>query len=81
MFTYWVGERPMVAFADYELINETIVRDGDNYTDRDFFQEFYLLVRGSNLIPVKNVAFIFFPSQFQAQMGLCTWSVGGMVVR
>lgn len=46
IYTYWVGERPMVAFTDYELINDTIVRDGDNYTDRDFFQDFYLLARG-----------------------------------
>ncbi|KAL3073146.1 hypothetical protein niasHT_035422 [Heterodera trifolii] len=48
IYTYWLGERPMVAFADFELINETIVKDGDTYTDRDFFQDFYFLVRGQN---------------------------------
>lgn len=39
----------MVAFADFEVINETIVRDGDAYTDRDFFQDFYTHVRGTVL--------------------------------
>ena len=45
---YKVGEQPMVAFTEYSLINETIVKDGDNYTDRDFFQDFYTLARGEN---------------------------------
>ncbi|CAK5087097.1 unnamed protein product [Meloidogyne enterolobii] len=48
IYTYWVGEQPMVAFTEYSLINETIVKDGDNYTDRDFFQDFYTLARGVN---------------------------------
>nr|CAD2185018.1 unnamed protein product [Meloidogyne enterolobii] len=48
IYTYWVGEQPMVAFTEYSLINETIVKDGDNYTDRDFFQDFYTLARGKN---------------------------------
>lgn len=50
MFTYWVGEVPFVAFADHQTIHETIVKDADTYTDREFFGDFYKLVRGKHFI-------------------------------
>lgn len=46
IYTYWLGEKPVIAFCDYSLMNETLIKDGENYTDRDFFNDFYLLVRG-----------------------------------
>uniref|UniRef100_A0A915ED05 CYtochrome P450 family n=1 Tax=Ditylenchus dipsaci TaxID=166011 RepID=A0A915ED05_9BILA len=46
IFTYWLGEKPTVAIAEYSLMNETIVKDGDSYADRDFFNEWLYLIRG-----------------------------------
>ncbi|CAJ0954202.1 unnamed protein product, partial [Mesorhabditis belari] len=34
IYTYWLGPFPAVIIADYELIKETIIKDGDKYTDR-----------------------------------------------
>jgi cytochrome P450 family 33 len=49
VFTYWLGETPFVALADYETIIEALVKDGDAYTDREFFDGFYRLIRGESI--------------------------------
>jgi hypothetical protein len=46
VFTYWLGEIPFVAFADYKTISETLIKDGENYTDREFFNDFLRQARG-----------------------------------
>jgi cytochrome P450 family 33 len=45
IFTYWIGEQPWVAFADYETINKTFIEDSDSFDGRAYFTEFYLLCR------------------------------------
>lgn len=46
VFTYWLGETPFVAFADFETIEKTLGDDADCYTDREFFGDFYTSIRG-----------------------------------
>lgn len=46
MYTYWVGETPVIAITDYDLIQETIVKDGDAYAGRNFFNAAFELFRG-----------------------------------
>ena len=47
IFTYWIGEKPVVAIADYKLMKETIIDDGDSYIDRDFFNDFFNILRNN----------------------------------
>jgi hypothetical protein len=35
-----------VALADYETIMEVLVKNGDACTDREFFDDFYRMIRG-----------------------------------
>jgi cytochrome P450 family 33 len=37
VFTYWLGNFPVVAIADYQKMVETVVKDADNYVDRQTF--------------------------------------------
>jgi len=37
IYTYWIGEIPIVAVTDYATIKETFIRNGDAYAGRDFF--------------------------------------------
>jgi hypothetical protein len=37
VFTYWLGNLPVVAIADYQKMVETVVKDADNYVDRQNF--------------------------------------------
>ncbi|KAI6222435.1 hypothetical protein M3Y99_01500700 [Aphelenchoides fujianensis] len=46
VFTYWLGETPFVAFADFETIAKTLGGDADCYTDRAFFNDFWTSIRG-----------------------------------
>lgn len=46
VYTYWVGETPVIAITDYDLIQETIVKDGDAYAGRNFFNATFELFRG-----------------------------------
>ncbi|VDL73475.1 unnamed protein product [Nippostrongylus brasiliensis] len=46
-FTFWMGPRPAVVLADYELIKDTIVKDGAAYTGR-MENPFSRTVRGGN---------------------------------
>jgi hypothetical protein len=32
IYTFWLGEDPIVVLADYEVMKETFIRDGDSYT-------------------------------------------------
>uniref|UniRef100_A0A914CYU8 Cytochrome P450 n=1 Tax=Acrobeloides nanus TaxID=290746 RepID=A0A914CYU8_9BILA len=34
IYTAWIGEIPMVVITDYNLINETLVKDADSYAGR-----------------------------------------------
>ncbi|CAD5233548.1 unnamed protein product [Bursaphelenchus xylophilus] len=45
VFTYWMGEKPVVAFADYKTLDQTFNKDGENFAGRDFFPEFYLSLK------------------------------------
>uniref|UniRef100_A0AC35EUI7 Cytochrome P450 n=1 Tax=Panagrolaimus sp. PS1159 TaxID=55785 RepID=A0AC35EUI7_9BILA len=47
VFTYWIGEKPLVAIADYKTMKETIIDDGETYINRDFFNDFMLLLRNN----------------------------------
>uniref|UniRef100_A0A1I7SH59 Cytochrome P450 n=3 Tax=Bursaphelenchus xylophilus TaxID=6326 RepID=A0A1I7SH59_BURXY len=42
VFTYWMGEKPVVAFADYKTLDQTFNKDGENFSGHDFFPDFYL---------------------------------------
>lgn len=50
VFTYWLGEKPIVAFCDYDTINETLIKDGDNWSGRDFFKEFYCNLKCKDIL-------------------------------
>lgn len=41
VYTHWLGEHPVVAVNDYKLIQETFIKDGDNYAERVKFEEFF----------------------------------------
>jgi hypothetical protein len=39
VYTYWLGEKPIVSLASFDTIRETILKDGDAYTGTEFFPE------------------------------------------
>ena len=45
IFTYWMGEMPVVALTDYKLIKQTFLSDGDSYTGRDFLNAGYEVLK------------------------------------
>uniref|UniRef100_A0A914Z0A1 Cytochrome P450 n=1 Tax=Panagrolaimus superbus TaxID=310955 RepID=A0A914Z0A1_9BILA len=47
VFTYWIGEKPLVAIADYNTMKETLIDDGDSYINRDFFNDFMIILRNN----------------------------------
>jgi cytochrome P450 family 33 len=54
IFTYWLGNLPVVAIADYQKMVETVVKDADNYVDVQTFP-FEATFRGPFLIGrIKN---------------------------
>ncbi|CAJ0933877.1 unnamed protein product, partial [Mesorhabditis belari] len=48
VFTYWMSEMPVVAICEYEAMKESVIKDGDNYVDRSFMEEFNVILRGGN---------------------------------
>lgn len=48
IYTYWAGETPLVAVADYKLIIETFHKDGDAYAGRPpgMGQKLHVMTRG-----------------------------------
>jgi hypothetical protein len=45
MYTFWLGETPIICLTDYNLINETFVKDGDAYVGRIKAPMFMKLIR------------------------------------
>ncbi|KAH7710349.1 Protein CYP-33C1 [Aphelenchoides avenae] len=48
VYTYWMGEIPVVSVTSYEKIAETIQRDGDAYAGRLKMEKFLTIIRGGN---------------------------------
>lgn len=46
VFTFWMGEFPIVFVADYAKIMETFHKDGETYAGRFIFEELDLLLKG-----------------------------------
>src|SRR4051794_6596186 len=46
IFTYWIGEAPIVAITDFELIKETFLKDGETYAGRDYLNAGFLHLKG-----------------------------------
>ncbi|KAH7709062.1 Protein CYP-33C1 [Aphelenchoides avenae] len=46
VFTYWMGEKPIVAVTDFQTIQEAFNKDGYAYAGSDFFTDFFQLQRG-----------------------------------
>ncbi|KAI6190898.1 CYtochrome P450 family [Aphelenchoides bicaudatus] len=46
VFTYWLGNTPFVALCSFDSIQEVLVNNADSCTDREFFDDFYRLIRG-----------------------------------
>lgn len=46
VFTFWMGEAPVVNVAEYQIIYDTFVRDADSYTGRVVFEGLTKLFRG-----------------------------------
>ncbi|KAI1705045.1 cytochrome p450 domain-containing protein [Ditylenchus destructor] len=46
VYTYWLGEDPMVAVCDYNIIMETFQKDGDAYAGRPNHDEFDKFMKG-----------------------------------
>uniref|UniRef100_A0A915LZ60 Cytochrome P450 n=1 Tax=Meloidogyne javanica TaxID=6303 RepID=A0A915LZ60_MELJA len=53
IYTYWVGEQPMVAFTEYSLINETIEGQAWREHRKFLMNVFRNLVVGKNLLEQK----------------------------
>ena len=49
IFTYWVGETPVVSITDFNLVRDTFIKDGDSYTGRNFFPKFQKILRGKKI--------------------------------
>ncbi|CAD5228731.1 unnamed protein product [Bursaphelenchus xylophilus] len=45
MFTFWMGEVPVVCFADYDTIQETLVKEADTFGGRFTFGRLSIVVR------------------------------------
>uniref|UniRef100_A0A914VK46 Cytochrome P450 n=1 Tax=Plectus sambesii TaxID=2011161 RepID=A0A914VK46_9BILA len=48
VYTYWIGTLPIVSVSDYQLMQETFVKDGDTYTGRKRFDWLSDEFRGGN---------------------------------
>ncbi|CAJ0962292.1 unnamed protein product, partial [Mesorhabditis belari] len=46
VFTFWLSFKPIVVIADFDQMRETIVKDGDKFTDRFSFEDFNRFIRG-----------------------------------
>lgn len=46
VYTYWMGELPVVCVADYQVINETFIKDSETYAGRPDFTDFLEIWRG-----------------------------------
>ncbi|KAI6193226.1 Cytochrome P450-33C9 [Aphelenchoides besseyi] len=46
VYTYWLGELPLVAVTDYEMIMDTFHKDGEAFAGRWSFAQFDYMVRG-----------------------------------
>ncbi|CAJ0962465.1 unnamed protein product, partial [Mesorhabditis belari] len=46
VFTFWLSFKPVFIVADYETIKESIIKEGDKYSDRYVFKEFNEVLRG-----------------------------------
>lgn len=46
VFTYWMGNIPVVFIADYDTCVETYQKDGDTHSGRPAFIDFELMIRG-----------------------------------
>ncbi|KAL3084775.1 hypothetical protein niasHT_031660 [Heterodera trifolii] len=40
IYTIWLGELPVVVVADFQLMRELFVKDGDTFAGRDFMRNF-----------------------------------------
>lgn len=47
IFTYWLGEDPIVAVTDFKLIKETFIRNSEAYSGRDLYRKLYNCLSGS----------------------------------
>ncbi|KAH7717996.1 Protein CYP-33C1, partial [Aphelenchoides avenae] len=45
VFTYWVGEQPVVAITDWKTIQETFIKDADTFSGRYLWNETMELLR------------------------------------
>lgn len=46
VYTFWMGSVPIIAFTDYESINETFKKDAENFSGRQEMRDFYKITRG-----------------------------------
>jgi cytochrome P450 len=49
VYTYWMGELPIVAVTDYKTIMDTFHKDGETYAGRYSFVEWTKIIKGENL--------------------------------
>jgi cytochrome P450 family 33 len=50
VYTYWLGNTPFVALTSFDSIKEVLVNNADSCTDREFFNDFYRMIRGEILV-------------------------------
>src|SRR4051812_43638950 len=46
VYTYWMGNIPVVFIADHDLLIETYQKDGDTYSGRPNFPAFDMIIGG-----------------------------------
>uniref|UniRef100_A0AC34R4I6 Cytochrome P450 n=1 Tax=Panagrolaimus sp. JU765 TaxID=591449 RepID=A0AC34R4I6_9BILA len=48
IYTYWIGEKPLIAVCDYNLLEKHFIKDGEAFSGRDSFGKSNEFLKGGN---------------------------------
>lgn len=64
IYTFWMGEQPLIIVTDYKVIQNTFINDADAYEGRDFFSEAMKIFPGINWISLKKMSIFKLQKEF-----------------